>query len=353
MSEMIKNIKAIIFDMDGVILDSESISDITWRKAAEERGLSVNDQILNACRGSNKNDTIVTLKKYYGADFDSEKFLERTSELFHEIEDKEGIPLLPYAREILEYLKPRYRLALASSTRGPTVERQLRAVGLIDFFETRTTGEQVEHSKPNPEIYLMACKSIGMKPEECIAIEDSLNGIRSAHAAGLHPIMVIDKVQPTDEIRNMCEAVFDSLNEVKNFLYYEEYEADTIEKLLSRVKACDRENAKTLINHCLNDSIVHLDICDIDHCFSEGGEIEYLEFNSIKEAEPLLSKRGAIKALMLVMASGQNDELTMLEVQDCLLRIEAACGQKPEPDKLIWSQIQKAPVGYLHMLVQF
>lgn len=213
-----KNIKAIIFDMDGVILDSESISDITWRKAAEEKGLSVNDEILNACRGSNKNDTIQTLKKYYGSDFDSEAFLERTSELFHEIEEKYGIPLLPYAKEILEYLKPRYRLALASSTRGPTVERQLMAAGVIDFFETRTTGEMVEHSKPNPEIYLMACKSIGMNPEDCAAVEDSLNGIRSAYAAGLKPVMVIDKVQPTEEIRKMCCNIFDSLDGLKTVL---------------------------------------------------------------------------------------------------------------------------------------
>ena len=218
MSEKMKNIKAIIFDMDGVILDSESISDITWRKAAEEKGKTVNDEILNACRGSNKNDTKVTLKKYYGQDFDSEAFLERTSELFHEIENKEGIPLLPFAKEILEYLKPRYRLALASSTRGLTVERQLRAAGVIDFFETRTTGEMVEHSKPNPEIYFMACKSIGMEPEECVAIEDSLNGIRSAYAAGLHPVMVIDKVQPTEEIKKMCENIFDSLNGLKSVL---------------------------------------------------------------------------------------------------------------------------------------
>ena len=218
MSEKMKNIKAIIFDMDGVILDSESISDITWEKAAAEKGLKVTDEILNACRGTNKNDTIITLKKYYGSDFDSEAFLARTSELFHEIEEKDGIPLLPYAKEILSYLKPRYRLALASSTRGPTVERQLRAAGVIDFFESRTTGEMVEHSKPNPEIYLMACKSIGMEPGECAAIEDSLNGIRSAHAAGLHPIMVIDKVQPTAEIREMCENIFDSLDGLKDIL---------------------------------------------------------------------------------------------------------------------------------------
>ena len=218
MKEKLSGIKAIIFDMDGVILDSESISDITWEKAAGEKGLTVNNEILNTCRGSNKNDTIINLKKFYGADFDGEAFLERTAELFHEIEEKKGIPLLPYAKEILNYLKPRYRLALASSTRGPTVERQLRNAGVIDFFETRTTGEMVEHSKPNPEIYQLACKSIEMKAEECVAIEDSLNGIRSAYAAGLHPIMVIDKVQPTEEVRNMCEYIFDSLEELKTIL---------------------------------------------------------------------------------------------------------------------------------------
>lgn len=216
--ESSKKIKAIIFDMDGVILDSESISDITWKKAAGEKNLIINDEILNACRGTNKNDTMTILKRFYGEAFDSEAFLERTSELFHEIEEKDGIPLLPYAREILEYLKLRYRLALASSTRGVTVERQLRAAGVIDFFETRTTGEQVVHSKPNPEIYLMACKSIGVEPHECAAIEDSLNGIRSAHAAGLHPIMVIDKVQPTEEIKKMCEHIFDSLDGLKSVL---------------------------------------------------------------------------------------------------------------------------------------
>ena len=213
-----RKIKAIIFDMDGVILDSESISDITWKKAAEEKNLTINDEILNSCRGTNKNDTMSILKKFYGGDFDSEAFLERTSELFHEIEEKDASPQLHYAKEILESLKPRYRLALASSTRGPTVERQLRAAGVIDFFETRTTGEQVVHSKPNPEIYLMACKSIGIEPDECAAIEDSLNGIRSAHAAGLHPIMVIDKVQPTEEIKKMCEHIFDSLDGLKSVL---------------------------------------------------------------------------------------------------------------------------------------
>ena len=210
--------KGVIFDMDGVILDSETISDRTWLAAAKERSLEINIELINKCRGTNKNDTIAIFKKYYGEDFDGEGFLARTSELFHQIEESEGIPLMHYAKEILEYLKPRYTLALASSTRGPTVERQLRNAGVIDFFETRTTGDMVIHSKPDPEIYLMACKSVGLEPSECYAVEDSLNGIKSAYAAGLKPIMVVDKIQPTDEIRKMCVAVFDSLEGLKELL---------------------------------------------------------------------------------------------------------------------------------------
>ena len=134
---------------------------------------------------------------------------------------------------------------------------------------------------------------------------------------------------------------------------YDKYEAETIEKLLTRVKECNRDKAKELIYHCINDNIIALDIFDIDDCFLDATEIEYLEFADIQTAESHLSKRGAIKDLLFVISSGQNDELTLSEVGDCLIRIESASGQKLESDKLIWSQIQKAPVGYLQMLVQF
>ena len=134
---------------------------------------------------------------------------------------------------------------------------------------------------------------------------------------------------------------------------YDKYEAETIEKLLTRVKECNRDKAKELIYHCIYDNIITLDLLDIDDCFSDAAEIEYLEFADIQTAESLLSNRGAIKDLLLVISSGQNDELTLLEVQNCLIRIESASGQRFEPDKLIWSQAQESPVGYLQMLVQF
>ena len=215
---MSMNVKAIIFDMDGVILDSETISDKTWRITQDEMEVSTDKDYINMCRGSNHNDTLQILRDVFGKDFDSEAFLKRATELFHMYEETEGIPLMPYAREILEYLKPKYRLALASSTSGGAVERQLRNAGVIDFFETRTTGEMVVHSKPDPEIYLMACRSLGVEPHECVAVEDSPNGIRSAAAAGLKVIMVPDKIQPYPEIELLCWQVCITLKSLEEFL---------------------------------------------------------------------------------------------------------------------------------------
>ena len=204
--------------MDGVILDSESISDITWHKALEEAGLKDDKDAVNKCRGTNLADTYAILKELYGKDFPVEKFMNRSSELFTQIEFTSGIPLLPYAKEILEYLKPKYRMALASSTKGATVKRQLTNAGVIQYFETITTGDMVTHSKPDPEIYLLACKSLGLKPEECAAIEDSPNGIKSASAAGLKTIMVPDKIQPTEELMPLIWKVCYGLKEVENVL---------------------------------------------------------------------------------------------------------------------------------------
>ena len=210
--------KAIIFDMDGVILDSETICDKTWAITQDEMDVKTDLDYVNMCRGTNHNDTLLILRKVFGQDFDAEAFLKRSIELFHMYEETQGIPLMPYAEQILKYLKPKYRLALASSTSGAAVERQLTAAGVIDYFETRTTGEMVEHSKPDPEIYLKACQSLGVEPKECVAVEDSPNGIRSAHKAGIPVIMIPDKIKPTEEIEALCWKVCPTLKSLEEFL---------------------------------------------------------------------------------------------------------------------------------------
>lgn len=213
-----EEIIGIVFDMDGVLLDSESVSDITWEAAGKDFNIPMTMNILNSCRGSNRDDIIAILKKEFGRDFNAKAFLDKTGEYFWKIEEEKGIPLMPYTREILEYLEPKYKLALASSTKGESVTKHLTKTDLLRFFSKRITGDMVEHSKPNPEIYLRACDLLGLKPEQCVAVEDSFNGIKSAFSAGLKTIMVPDRVQPTEEIKSMCWHICNTLADLKDLL---------------------------------------------------------------------------------------------------------------------------------------
>lgn len=213
-----KKMQAVIFDMDGVILDSESVCDKIWESVAEKRGLENINGLIDLCRGLNRNDTISVLKKYYGKDFDGEEFLNTVRAKIRKTEEEGKLNLMPYAKECLDYLKPRYRLCLASSTSKESVFRQLKKLQVFDYFETITTGDMVVHSKPDPEIYRLACKSINTAPENCVAIEDSPNGIKSASAAGLSVIMIPDRIQPDKEIKQMCWEILPSLRAICDIL---------------------------------------------------------------------------------------------------------------------------------------
>ena len=213
-----ENIQAVIFDMDGVLLDSESVSDRTWHIVSDELNLKNIDLALNACRGQNTNDMKDTLRSFYGVQFNADFFIERVNSLFYEIEKNEGIPLKEGASEALEYLSKKYRISLASSTYSEAVKRQMTTANLIHYFESITTGDMVLHSKPNPEIYEMACKSLSLLPECCVAIEDSPNGIRSAIRAGLSCIMIPDKIEPNEEIRKLTSYILPSLSMIKSVL---------------------------------------------------------------------------------------------------------------------------------------
>lgn len=211
-------IKAFVFDMDGVLLDTESICWGTWTTVGKELGLDpVKMEEANfRCMGTNKADSVRILKEIFGQDFDGAGALARSSELFHIIEESEGIPVMNGVEECLMYLKNKgYRICLASSTRKVSVVRQLTRAGLIQYFETITTGDMVEHSKPDPEIYQMAVKSLNLEPQECVCVEDSYNGIKSGKKAGLKTIMVPDRVQPDEEILKFVDYLYSSLLEIK------------------------------------------------------------------------------------------------------------------------------------------
>ncbi len=217
-TEETKQIQAVIFDMDGVLLDSESVCDKCFEQAAIEQNIEDRKPIIEDARGMGKTSFMEFISKTYGDKIDTELLWNRASELFHIVEDTEGLSLLPFVKEILEYLKPNYKIALASSTRRASVERQMKATGIWDFFDVTVCGDDVQNTKPSPEIYQMAVKKLNLLPENCLAVEDSLNGIKSATLAGLKVIMVPDQVKADEQIKSLCWKIFDSLLDFKSIL---------------------------------------------------------------------------------------------------------------------------------------
>ncbi len=216
---MENNLKALVFDMDGVLLDSESICDEIWELLARQMGLPDIQAAIAENRGCNEAMMARNLIGRYGPGFDCPKFFSDFRVYFTEAERSRGIPLLPQVRETLDYLKGRgYRLALATSTRRSVATRQLKAAGVWDFFEAQAFGDEVEHSKPAPDIYLKAARALGVEPGLCAGVEDSPNGIKSVFAAGFKAIMVPDRMEPSDEIKKLCWKIGKPISTLREFL---------------------------------------------------------------------------------------------------------------------------------------
>lgn len=188
-------IEAIVFDMDGILFDTERLSVESWIEVAERLGLPDIDKGVYGCIGLNRTDCRIFLKETYGQDFPYDYFREQTAAVFQRKMAKDGLPVMKGAGELLAWLQEKgLKVALASSTSHKTVESHLQQAGFTGFFQAVIGGDMVEHSKPQPDIYLKACQLLDVEPGNAAAIEDSPNGIRSAYAAGMLPVMVPDLV---------------------------------------------------------------------------------------------------------------------------------------------------------------
>lgn len=213
------NMKAVVFDMDGVLFDTESISVQSWCEVAEMQGVQDMESVVMQCIGTNSNDARALLLNHYGQDFAYDAFKEKVWTWFENFVNQNGVPVKSGVHELLSYLQEQgYKIGLASSSRRETVLGNLEMSGLASFFSVIVTGDMVEHSKPMPDIYLLACEKLGVKPEETYAIEDSPNGIKSAYAAGMKAVMVPDLIQPDEEMRKLSFRIFEDLTEVQRYL---------------------------------------------------------------------------------------------------------------------------------------
>ena len=211
--------QAVVFDMDGVIFDTERLVIEFWKEVAKKHNIPNIEHTCIQCLGTNRVRTREIFLENYGADFPFDPYCAEVTELFNTHYKGVPLPTKPGIRELLSYLQEQdIKVGLASSTAQHLVRDEIGTAGLLPYFQTLVCGDMVEHSKPAPDIFLKACEILNADPTKSIAIEDSFNGIRSAHCAGMTPIMVPDQVQPTDEIRALAFHVMPSLLDVLNWL---------------------------------------------------------------------------------------------------------------------------------------
>jgi HAD superfamily hydrolase (TIGR01509 family) len=205
---------AVVFDMDGTLLDTEMVfKDIVW-EVAGGLGFEMRDDVHGRMVGSSHEATNKMLVEAYGVTFPYELFDEECRRLMHS-RMADSVPVKAGVPEILKELKARrIPTAVATSSRSAHALGHLGTAGLLDMFQAIVTRDDVTHPKPHPEPYLTAARHLGVKPADCLAIEDSHSGVLAAHGAGMQTVMVPDLVPPTEEIRALCR-ILHSLHEVR------------------------------------------------------------------------------------------------------------------------------------------
>lgn len=218
---MNKQVQAVIFDMDGVIFDSERLVIQCWEAVAAKHNIPGIVEICMRVQGNNREETGRRFREKYGNAFPYDSYKKEVTALFRERYGEGRLPMKPGVVMILQELKSRHvPLALASSTRTDIVKQELGDAHLLQYFDAVLGGDTVPRSKPEPDIFLAAAAALQVRPAYCYVLEDSFNGIRAAYRAGMRPIMVPDMQQPTEEIRKMTETVVDNLTDALEYLRF-------------------------------------------------------------------------------------------------------------------------------------
>lgn len=211
--------RAVIFDMDGLMFDTERVFIEAWDYAGEKIGVGKAGYMTLRTLGMNAAMSRELWIEEFGEKYNEQELRRHTKEFLTKYYAENPVPVKKGLYILLNYLKENgFRLAVASSSPRWEVESHLKDAAVSDYFQAVICGDMVTRSKPDPEIYLKACELLGEKPQDCFALEDSRNGILSAHRAGCRTLMVPDLWQPDGEILSVIAGKYDDLEQVKEAL---------------------------------------------------------------------------------------------------------------------------------------
>lgn len=210
---------AAIFDLDGLILDTEKIGQIAWNRAAADLGIELADEVYDKLIGVVIRDGDETLRSAFGTDFPVAQMRRRAEQYFDEYINEHGLETKPGFLELLAFVKKNKLLtAVATSTAKVLAMQMLNVCNLVNKFDVIVCGDEIQNGKPAPDIFLKAAKRLGTAPEQCMVFEDSENGVRAAHTAGMTTILIPDLLKPSEKTTQLADRVFSTLDEVIPYL---------------------------------------------------------------------------------------------------------------------------------------
>ena len=211
-------IKGAIFDMDGLMIDTEKLLVRFWREAAAEYGYEMSFEHVLGIRSLSRKYSVPKLKGIFGEEFPFDEVRSLRIRLMNDYIDQNGFDVKKGLFELLDYLKNHgIKIAVATATSRDRAEMYLDRINALGYFDAVICGDMVKNGKPEPDIYLTAASQIGLPAEECAAFEDSPNGLQSAFAAGCKVIMIPDLSQPDSETEPFTTAVYESLDKAVDF----------------------------------------------------------------------------------------------------------------------------------------
>lgn len=214
------NIKAIIFDVDGVIFDTERMSARYWVATMSKYGYEMTEDTYKKVMGRNFEGIVSGLQEIYNnpeIDFRTIA-LEKRESMVEEL-DKNRIPVLPGVYQLLDFLKENeYKIGIATSTRKERAKERLIKEDIFKYVDSDMYGDEVKNSKPSPEIFLKVAEKLNLKPSQCLVIEDSPSGLKAARDGGFISVNVVDFKEPDEEMKKNTDFVFNDLFEVISWL---------------------------------------------------------------------------------------------------------------------------------------